>query len=111
MTINAKCPSGLRGEAIAREGRRFALVDGFDALTSARGYKPAIGIEEALTIMENGRGSHFAPTLYDRFKEMVPDLARRLSRDEAALTALLMNRLQPYLDRLVSQGPAFRPAA
>lgn len=100
-------PLGLRGEAIPREARLFALVDVFDALTAARVYKPAFGIEEALTTMAGGRGSHFDPVLFDRFKEIAPDLARRLPRDEAALTALLMDRLLPYLERVMHMAPMF----
>jgi putative nucleotidyltransferase with HDIG domain len=94
-------PSGLKGEAIPREGRLFALVDVFDALTSVRVYKLALGIEEALAIMAGGRGAHFDPALFDRFQEMARDLARRLPQDETALTALLIDRLLPYLDRFV----------
>lgn len=98
-------PLGLEGEAIPREARLFALVDVFDALTSSRAYKPAFGMEEALAKMTEGRGSHFDPALFDRFKEVVPDLARRLPSDEAALTALLMNRLLPYLERIINVAP------
>jgi hypothetical protein len=100
-------PLGLKCEAIPREGRLFALVDVFDALTSARVYKPAIGVDEALATMAGGRGSHFDPALFDRFREMAPDLARRLPNDEAALTALLMDRLLPYLERVVYVAPMF----
>jgi putative nucleotidyltransferase with HDIG domain len=97
-------PLGLKGEAIPREARLFALVDVFDALTSSRVYKSAFTIDEALATMACGRGSHFDPILFDRFKEMAPDLARRLPRDEAALTALLMGRLLPYLEHAVWRG-------
>lgn len=100
-------PLGLKGEAIPREARLFALVDVFDALTSSRVYKPAFGIEEALATMAGGRGSHFDPTLFDRFREIAPDLARRLPRADAALTALLMDRLLPYLERAVHMAPMF----
>jgi HD-GYP domain-containing protein (c-di-GMP phosphodiesterase class II) len=98
-------PLGLKGEAIPREARLFALVDVFDALTSSRVYKPAFAIDEALATMARGRGSHFDPALFDRFKAMAPDLARRLPRDDAALTALLMDRLLPYLERVVHVAP------
>jgi putative nucleotidyltransferase with HDIG domain len=98
-------PLGLRGDAIPREARLFALVDVFDALTSARAYKPAFSLEAALATMAGGRGSHFDPVLFDRFKEMAPDLARRLPDDDAALTALLMDRLLPYLERVMHVSP------
>jgi putative nucleotidyltransferase with HDIG domain len=98
-------PLGLKGEAIPREARLFALVDVFDALTSARVYKPALCVEEALAIMAADRGSHFDPAMFDRFKEMAPSLVQQLPKDEAALTTLLMDRLLPYLDRVVCVSP------
>jgi putative nucleotidyltransferase with HDIG domain len=94
-------PSGLKGEAIPRQARLFALVDVFDALTSSRVYKPAYGIEEALATMAAGRGSHFDPALFDRFAELAPDFAQRLPEDEAALAGLLMDRLLPYFELFV----------
>jgi HD-GYP domain-containing protein (c-di-GMP phosphodiesterase class II) len=94
-------PSGLKGEAIPHEARLFALVDVFDALTSARVYKPAYGVEEALATMAAGRGSHFDPALFDRFAELAPDFARRLPHDESALATLLMDRLLPYFEVFV----------
>nr|WP_321290959.1 HD domain-containing phosphohydrolase [uncultured Rhodoferax sp.] len=97
-------PLGLKGEDIPREARLFALVDVFDALTSARVYKSAVSIEDALATMAGGRGSHFDPSLFDHFREIAPDLARRLPRDEVALTALLMDRLLPHLEH-VAQAP------
>lgn len=96
-------PLGLRGEAIPREARLFALVDVFDALTSTRVYKPAYSTEEALAIMAEGRGSHFDQALFDRFVALAPDLAERVPRDEPALATLLMERLLPYFELLVLQ--------
>ena len=93
-------PLGLRGEAIPYEARLFALVDVFDALTSQRVYKPAFSIETALATMAEGRGSHFDPTLFDRFVEHVHDFAQQLPRDDSALTTLLMQRLRPYFELL-----------
>lgn len=94
-------PLGLKGEAIPQEARLFALVDVFDALTSARAYKPAFGIEEALVTMTAGRGSHFDPALFDRFVELAPGFAGQLPRDEPALATLLMERLLPYFELFV----------
>jgi hypothetical protein len=42
---------------------------------------------------------------------VVPDIARRLPRDEAALTGLLLDRLSPYLDYSVSQDTIASVAA
>jgi putative two-component system response regulator len=60
-------PEGLRGDAIPLPGRLMALADVYDALISARVYKPAIPHEEALEIMEQGIGTHFDPNLGDTF--------------------------------------------
>jgi putative nucleotidyltransferase with HDIG domain len=99
-------PLGLKGKAIPREARLFALVDVFDALTSARVYKPALRVEEALAHMAAGRDSHFDPWLFDRFVMLAPSFIRRLPREEAALSALVMEKLTPYFDRFVHLEPA-----
>ncbi len=58
-------PEGLGGSAIPLPGRIMAVADVYDALTSARVYKPAMSHEEALRVMEEGRGSRFDPVVLD----------------------------------------------
>lgn len=60
-------PDGLRGEEIPIEGRIVSVVDVFDALSSVRPYKPAINLKKCFEIMDEGRGSHFDPAVYDAF--------------------------------------------
>jgi response regulator RpfG family c-di-GMP phosphodiesterase len=60
-------PLGLSGEAIALPARIVALADVYDALTSARVYKPAMTHERARAIILGGRGSHFDPVVVDAF--------------------------------------------
>jgi HD-GYP domain-containing protein (c-di-GMP phosphodiesterase class II) len=60
-------PNGTVGENIPLEGRIAAIADVFDALTSDRVYRKAMPIEKALSIMTEGRGSHFDPELLDVF--------------------------------------------
>jgi putative two-component system response regulator len=60
-------PHGLAGEHIPIEGRIVAIADVFDALTSDRVYRPAMSIDRALSILKDGRGTHFDPTLLDHF--------------------------------------------
>ncbi len=62
-------PQGLVGEDIPLEGRICAVADVFDALTSARCYKPAFSVEKSRAIMEEGRARHFDPALLDLFWE------------------------------------------
>jgi putative two-component system response regulator len=60
-------PLGLIGEDIPLEGRLTAIADVFDALSSARPYKPAFSFDRCFEIIEEGRGKHFDPTLVDAF--------------------------------------------
>lgn len=58
-------PQGLAGNAIPLEGRIVAVADVFDALTSARPYKPAWDLERACQYLRDGRGRHFDPDCVD----------------------------------------------
>jgi len=58
-------PQGLAGEEIPLEGRIVAVADVFDALLSDRCYRGAIPVENAVAIMEEGRGAHFDPGVVD----------------------------------------------
>lgn len=60
-------PRGLAGDAIHPFARAIAIADVFDALTSARPYRPALTPEAAFRIMERGRGNQFDPALFDAF--------------------------------------------
>ncbi|MEW7864692.1 HD domain-containing phosphohydrolase [Aeromonas diversa] len=73
-------PAGLVGEAIPLSGRLMAIADVYDALISARVYKPAFSHEEAREIIVRGRGSHFDPALVDAFlacEDQFCDIASR----------------------------------
>lgn len=67
-------PKGIAGEDIPVEGRMAAIADVFDALTSDRVYRPAMTVEKALTIMSDGRGTHFDPTLLDVFFDSIVEV-------------------------------------
>ena len=60
-------PRGLTGHDIPLEGRIVAIADVFDALTSKRVYKPEFPIDQAKSMMQEGRGKHFDPDLLDMF--------------------------------------------
>jgi putative two-component system response regulator len=60
-------PQGLAGEVIPLSARLMALADAYDSLVSPRGYKDAVLHSRALEIMQEGRGSHFDPDLFDIF--------------------------------------------
>jgi putative two-component system response regulator len=46
-------PDGLKGEEIPLLARILQIADIYDALTTARPYKPALSVEEALQILED----------------------------------------------------------
>jgi putative two-component system response regulator len=69
-------PDGLRGEDIPFSGRIAALADVFDALTSARPYKKAWPVEDAVELIRENRGAHFDPELVDLFLADVASFVR-----------------------------------
>jgi HD domain-containing protein len=64
-------PSGLRGEDIPLEGRIVAVADVFDALTSARVYKEAIAIPDAVQIIADGCATQFDPAVVNAFLRQI----------------------------------------
>lgn len=60
-------PDRLAGDAIPLSARVMAIADVFDALISARVYKPAMPYGEAREIIAAGRGRHFDPDMTDIF--------------------------------------------
>lgn len=73
-------PDGLRGEAIPCNARIFSVVDVFDALTSARPYKTALPLAEALAILERDAGRHFDPAVVAAFKQIAATLYDRIAQ-------------------------------
>ncbi|KQV90821.1 two-component system response regulator [Massilia sp. Root351] len=73
-------PRGLAGEDIPLEGRIVAIADVFDALTSARPYKEAWPVEEAVQYLRQQRGQHFDPELVDLFLERLPAIVEIKAR-------------------------------
>jgi putative two-component system response regulator len=67
-------PQGLRGEAIPLVGRITAICDVFDALTSARPYKAAWPVQDAVAEIRQQGGRHFEPRLVEQFCTVLPEL-------------------------------------
>lgn len=60
-------PKGLAGEEVSLAARIVALADAYDAITSARPYKPAFEHKEAVRRIVLDRGTHFDPVVTDAF--------------------------------------------
>ena len=73
-------PEGLKGEEIPLSARVMAVADVFDALCSTRIYKPAFPLEEALKIIEEGKGTQFDPKCVEVFMDALPDIKAVLRR-------------------------------
>jgi HD-GYP domain-containing protein (c-di-GMP phosphodiesterase class II) len=66
-------PYAIAGEAIPKPARYFAVIDTFDAMTSRRPYRSAVGAEAADRAIEEihrGRGSRYAPDAVDLFTNL-----------------------------------------
>lgn len=72
-------PRGLIGDNIPFAGRLMAIPDVYDALISERIYKRAFTHDEAVHIIEEGKGTHFDPDVADTFlcnSELFREIAR-----------------------------------
>ena len=64
-------PDELAGEEIPLAARIVCIADVYDALTSTRSYRAALGRDEALRVMRADAGRAFDPALLDLFEELV----------------------------------------
>lgn len=65
-------PDRLKGEEIPLAARILCVADVYDALTSARSYRPALSQNEAFKIMDRESGTTLDPHLYATFRSMMP---------------------------------------
>ncbi|MDF1614104.1 bifunctional diguanylate cyclase/phosphohydrolase [Desulfurivibrio dismutans] len=56
-------PDGLRGEEIPLLARILSVADSFDAMTTNRIYKPRMGVEGALSLLQKHSGGQFDPAV------------------------------------------------
>jgi hypothetical protein len=91
-------PDGLEGKSIPLSARILAVVDVFEAVTSARPYRQPMSFPEACQLIRAGAGTHFDPAVAEAF------LA-----EEAAGRLLHHGEPEPIYDRFVveiSQDPS-----
>ena len=60
-------PDGLMGEAIPIGARLLAVADAFDSMTTARSYRPAPGVDYAVSELHNCCGTQFCPVAVNAF--------------------------------------------
>ena len=67
-------PQGLADEEIPLASCIVAISDVFDAMTSKRPYKDPYPEDQALEIIRDGVGTHFAPDVYVAFMDALPEI-------------------------------------
>ncbi len=85
---------GLQGTEIPLCARIVALADVYDALTTARVYKPSMPSEQARDMIVKDTGTHFDPVVVDAFIACFDDF----------------QRIRLELDALPLAGPVFAAA-
>ena len=63
-------PNHLKGDSICLEAKILAVADVVEAISHNRPYRPALGIDAALTEIEKGRGTQFDPVVVDACLEV-----------------------------------------
>lgn len=58
-------PDGLAADAILPEARILCVADILEAVASPRPYRPALGVDKALAILQDGRGTQFDQAAVD----------------------------------------------
>lgn len=64
-------PDGLHGEEIPIGSRILTLADTFDAMTSTRPYRKALGVKDVIQTIQSNLGTQFDPDLGMKFVEFI----------------------------------------
>ncbi|MGQ0634622.1 MAG: HD-GYP domain-containing protein [Planctomycetaceae bacterium] len=94
-------PAGVRGEEIPLAARIVAIADVYDALSTRRTYKQALGHRECVEAIRCESGQHFDPRLVEVFIEIEPqfeDISRRFSQR----SELVADRIVGDIDRTLA---------
>lgn len=90
-------PNRLSGETIPLNARIFAIADVFDALCAKRPYKEPFSFEKALSIIVEGKGLHFDPTLVEHFHRIAKRLYETICMaDEETCRSLMSAKIEQY---------------
>ena len=73
---------GKQGKDIPLNARIFAVADVFDALTSKRPYKEPMSFDKAMSILQEGSGTHFDPDVLEAFQAIAHTLYEMYGRGD-----------------------------
>lgn len=99
-------PFGLAESQIPLEARVLAVADAYEAMTSDRVYRPALGPECAQEELRRGAGSQFDPHVVEAFLRAINREADEEPREPDA--AVTPSRGLPPLGRLQLEAPLDR---
>jgi HD-GYP domain-containing protein (c-di-GMP phosphodiesterase class II) len=71
-------PEALKREEIPLPARVFQLVDAYDAMTTDRPYRAALGLDHASAEIKKMAGTQFDPDVANAFLEIVESLPQRV---------------------------------
>ena len=108
-------PEGLVGAAIPLPARVVAVCDAFDSMTHAKTYRPPMSTADALTELDQHRGTQFDPRIVDALEPLLaklqsahPDLDEYLGAASwSASLRIAAMRVQGALSR--DAAPAAQP--
>ncbi len=81
-------PFGISGNSIPVAARIAAISDVFDALTTARPYKRAWSVDDAMSELKRETGKHFEPIMVELFQENLPEIIEIITRYRDGTTIL-----------------------
>jgi HD-GYP domain-containing protein (c-di-GMP phosphodiesterase class II) len=84
-------PDGLRGEEIPVEAHVLSIADTWVSVVSARPYRPAMSVNEAILMLKDGRGRQWDADAVDGLLEFVAPRQRDVGR---VVTSLLGRSLR-----------------
>ena len=70
-------PNGKSKEELSMISRTLAVADVFEALTSDRVYRSAMSVNQALQIIQEGKGRQFDPRVVDALLEIVSEETKK----------------------------------
>jgi HD-GYP domain-containing protein (c-di-GMP phosphodiesterase class II) len=95
-------PLGLKGDNISLFARIIAVADVFDALTSARPYRDAMTVEDALTILCEGIDSAYDRNVVHAFITALRnnDMDQDLARVYSGLKFMQLDQMNQFMEQL-----------
>ncbi len=72
-------PRGLRGDEILMEARILTVADVFESMASHRPYRPSLGVDAAITEIEQGKGIKYDENVVNTLLKMIRETGYILS--------------------------------